>query len=85
MSRPDKNWGEYQNFLSPREQFLLNVEMLQTNVLRVLILFSINNNLEDQKLLKVLNNFSYTQLLTETGEKVTVHTTIRSVPVELKA
>ena len=85
MSRPDKNWGEYQNFLSLREQFLLNVEMLQTNVLRVLILFSINNNLEDKKLLKVLNIFSYTQLQTETGEKVTIHTTILSVPVELKA
>ena len=45
-------------------------------MLRVLILFSINKNLEDKKLLKLLNILSYAQLQTETTEKVTVHATM---------
>ena len=43
--------------------------MLQVNVLKVLILFSINKDLEDKKLLKLLSILSYTQLQTETDEK----------------
>ena len=36
---------------------------------QVLILFSINKDLEDKKLLKLLSILSYTQLQTETDEK----------------
>ena len=79
----DKGCSNFTTTTLIRHLFCYN-KMLQVNVLRVLILFSINKNLEDKKLLKLLNILSYTQLQTETGEKVTVQTTMLSVSVKLK-
>ena len=80
----DKGCSNFKTMTLIRHLFC-DTKMLQVNVLKVLILFSINKILEDKKLLKLFSILSYTQLQTETGEKVTVHTTMLSVSVELKA